>query len=103
MQRHLVLILILEILKEIFYFKHQAYDKLYKNDEQLKNPQSNIINRNLISHGSKYSNKQIDTLRTINAIWYIQSLIEETNLLNMFVYDNKSKQTKYKLKSKEMN
>lgn len=79
------------------------YDKLYKNDEQLKNPQSNIINRNLISHGSKYSNKQIDTLRIINAIWYIQSLIEETNLLNMFVYDNKSKQTKYKLKSKEMN
>ena len=64
----------------------------------LKNPQSNIINRNLISHGSKYSNKQIDTLRIINAIWYIQSIIEETNLLNMFVYDSKNKQTKYKLK-----
>lgn len=79
------------------------YDKLYKNDEQLKNPQSNIINRNLISHGSKYSNKKIDTLRIINAIWYIQSIIEETNLLDMFVYDNKNKQTKYKLKNKEMN
>lgn len=77
------------------------YDKLYNNDEELKNPKSNSMNRNLISHGAKYFNKKIDTLRILNAIWYIQTIIEETNLINMFIYDNKDKNMHYKLKNKE--
>lgn len=74
------------------------YDILYQNNEELKTPKTNIINRNLISHGSKYSDKKIDFLRILNAIWYIQSIIEETELINMFVYDKKN----YKLKNEEI-
>lgn len=74
------------------------YDIFYDSENNLKNPNSKTLNRHLSSHGTKYSDKQIDTLRLINAIWYIQSFIEETDFIDKFVYESKGKDKGYKLK-----
>ena len=74
------------------------YDILYDNENNLKNPNSKTLNRHLASHGTIYSDNKIDTLRLINAIWYIQSFTEETDFIDKFIYESKGKEKGYKLK-----
>lgn len=74
------------------------YDILYDNENNLKNSNSKTLNRHLASHGTIYSDKKIDTLRLLNAIWYIQSFTEETDFIDKFIYESKGRDKGYKLK-----
>ncbi len=67
------------------------YDILYDNNEDLKNANAKTINRNITSHGAKYSNKQIDVLRLINAIWLIQTIVDDSNMKDKFISFKDSK------------
>jgi len=78
------------------------YDILYDNNEDLKNAKSKTINRNINSHGAKYSNKQIDVLRLINAIWFIQTIVDDSNMKDKFISFKDSKDKNHvKFKKKE--
>lgn len=78
------------------------YDILYGNDENLKNTKAKTINRNINSHGAKYSNKQIDALRLINAIWFIQTIVDDSNMKDKFISFKDSKDNnRVKFKKKE--
>ena len=79
------------------------YNSIYESDD-LKNPTKNDVNRNTTSHGAKFSNEKIDTLRLLNAIWYIQEFIKETDFKDKFILTNsnaKEKKDKYTLKNRD--
>ena len=44
----------------------------------------NDTNRNLNSHGSKYSNEKIYTIKLLNAIWFVNDVIESSNMKEKF-------------------
>ena len=73
------------------------YDKLYCNVHDLKQPNNKLISRNLVSHGVKYSNSKIDCLRILNAVWFINTIIEETKMYDKFII---KKNNNIELKSK---
>ena len=77
------------------------YAKLYKKEEQFKTTETKQLSRHINSHGVKYLNRKVEVLRLLNAIYFCQSIIDETKLQEQFtrsksenkfhIIDNKNK------------
>ena len=95
---------------EEYYEVHDSYDmylnlgilagfycELYKTDD-LKKPASEFINRNDIAHGAKFSNEKIDSIRMLNAIWFVQEFIKKTNFNDKFILGSSKEHKGYIMK-----
>lgn len=60
------------------------YTKLYETERSLKDNNKEILSRHLNSHGVKYSNDKIDCLRILNAIYFCQEILQETDMQDKF-------------------
>ena len=67
------------------------YMKLYDNTTNLKNSNKKLLSRHINSHGVKYLNNKINVLRLLNAIYFCQLIINETNLKEKFTRRKKEK------------
>ena len=67
------------------------YLKLYNDEENLKTSNKRLLSRHLNSHGVKYINRKIDVLRLLNAIYFCQLIIDETELQEQFTRTKKAK------------
>ena len=67
------------------------YMKLYDNTTNLKNSNKKLLSRHINSHGVKYLNNKINVLRLLNAIYFCQLIINETNLKEKFKRKKKKK------------
>lgn len=68
------------------------YVKLYANEKNLKKTNRRLLSRHINSHGVKYLNKKVEVLRLLNAIYFCQQIIEETNLQEQFTRAKNGKQ-----------
>lgn len=67
------------------------YLKLYANEKNFKMSKTKTLSRHLNSHGVRYLNKKVEVLRLLNAIYFCQSIIDETELQEMFTRNTKEK------------
>lgn len=67
------------------------YLKLYNDDENLKTSNKRLLSRHLNTHGVRYINRKIDVLRLLNAIYFCQLIIEETELQEQFTRTKQDK------------
>lgn len=67
------------------------YLRLYNNEENLKTTNKRLLSRHLNSHGVKYINRKIEVLRLLNAIYFCQLIIDETELQEQFTRTKKAK------------
>lgn len=67
------------------------YLKLYANEKNFKMSKTKILSRHLNSHGVRYLNKKVEVLRLLNAIYFCQSIIDETELQEMFTRNTKER------------
>lgn len=74
------------------------YAKLYESERYLKDNEKDVLSRHLNSHGVKYLNTKLDSLRILNAIYFCQKIIEETKMKDRFFMDKKDKDGKRKFK-----
>lgn len=71
--------------------QNNFYAKLYHNEVHFKTTTRKDLSRHINSHGVKYLNSKIDVLRLLNAIYFCQQIISETNLQEEFTKDKKTK------------
>ena len=67
------------------------YLKLYANEKNFKMSKTKTLSRHLNSHGVRYLNKKVEVLRLLNAIYFCQSIIDETELQEMFTRNTKER------------
>lgn len=67
------------------------YLKLYSNEKNFKMSKTKTLSRHLNSHGVRYLNKKVEVLRLLNAIYFCQSIIDETELQEMFTRNTKER------------
>lgn len=65
------------------------YTKLYENEEKFKTTKRKRLSRHINSHGVMYLNRKVDVLRLLNAIYFCQSIIDETKLQEQFTRNKK--------------
>ena len=67
------------------------YLKLYSNEKNFKMSKTKTLSRHLNSNGVRYLNKKVEVLRLLNAIYFCQSIIDETELQEMFTRNTKER------------
>ena len=67
------------------------YLRLYNDEENLKTANKRLLSRHLNSRGVKYINRKIEVLRLLNAIYFCQLIIDETELQEQFTRTKKAK------------
>lgn len=67
------------------------YLKLYTTEENLKTTNKRLLSRHINSHGVKYLNSRINVLRLLNAIYFCQLIIDETELQEQFTRTKQEK------------
>lgn len=65
------------------------YSRLYANERKLKDNDKDTLSRHLNSHGVKYLNNKLDSLRILNAIYFCQEIIKETKMQDRFFMGKK--------------
>lgn len=65
--------------------------RLYSDEKKLKTANKRLLSRHINSHGVKYLNKKIEVLRLLNAIYFCQLIINETELQEQFTRTKKEK------------
>ena len=64
---------------------------LYKNVTNLKNSRRKLLlSRHINSHGVRYLNNKINVLRLLNALYFCNEVIKETNLQEQFTKNGKN-------------
>lgn len=68
------------------YILNNFIKTLYSSDYDLKASRSKrLLLRQVNSHGVKYLNNKVNTLRLLNAIYFCNEVIEETNMQEKFI------------------
>ncbi len=81
------------------YILNNFYNKLYENERVLKNNKKNTLSRHLSSHGVKYVNTKLDCLRMLNAIYFCQEILNETEMKNRFLRNRNEREFNIKEES----
>lgn len=77
------------------------YLRLYEDERRLKDNDKDSLSRHLNSHGVKYLNNILDSLRLLNAIYFCQEIIKETKMQDRFFMEKKRAKGKRKFKIME--
>lgn len=83
------------------YILNNFYSRLYANERRLKDNDKDTLSRHLNSHGVKYLNNKLDSLRILNAICFCQEIIKETKMRERFFMEKKKGKGKRKFKVME--
>ena len=78
------------------------YSILYADERKLKDNDKDTLSRHLNSHGVKYLNNILDSLRLLNAIYFCQEIIKETKMQDKFFMEKKTGKGERKRKFKIM-
>lgn len=78
------------------YILNNFYSILYKDERNLKDNNKEILSRHLNSHGVKYLNTRLDSLRLLNAIYFCQEILKETKMQDKFFREKNERGFKIK-------